>query len=54
MGVIHASLKSRFEVLNLRSWQSQDDGLAQLQRLRQLFRSCYGHSLSTKTAFESL
>ncbi len=45
MGVNHASSTSLFSVLNLRSWQSQDDGLAALQRLHQLFRSCYGHSL---------
>ncbi len=54
MGVIHASSKSQFYVLNLRFWQSQDDGVAALRRLHQLFRSCYVHSLSTKTAFGSL
>ncbi len=56
MGLIHAQSKSGFKVLNLRSWQSQDDGLAALQRLHHLFRFCYGHSLSIKTAliFESL
>ncbi len=54
MGVNRAESKSLFYVLHLRSWQTQVDGLAALQRLHQLFRSCYGHSLSTKPAFGSL
>ncbi len=43
MGLIHASSKLRFLILNLRSWPSQDDGLAALQGFHQLFRSFYGH-----------
>ncbi len=47
-GKLHgAAWKPRF-------WRSQDDHPATIQRPQQLFRSSQGHSLSTKTAFESL